>query len=230
MDNVPRTKDGIFYRVKTFWADDFFMSIPFLARLAVVGGRTDYFAEAARQVRGFYDYLYMEDKKIFSHIYFVEEKKQNRIPWGRGNGWVLFALSELLLLMPETHPDYEDIISRFQTLTDGILHFQGQKGMWHQIMDDDTTYEECSGTGMFIIAMARGVKHGWLSRNIVPNIKRAWARMASTCLSESGDLLGVCIGSGCSMEREYYQRLKTCINDDHGTGVFLLAAVEMMDL
>ncbi|MGN1059419.1 MAG: glycoside hydrolase family 88 protein, partial [Clostridia bacterium] len=175
-------------------------------------------------------YLYMEEKKIFSHIYFVEEKKQNKIPWGRGNGWVLFALSELLLLMPEKHPDYADMLNRFQTLTKGFLRYQGKNGMWHQIIDDETTYEECSGTCMYIIGMARGVKNGWLSRNIVPNIKRAWERMASTCLSEAGDLLGVCVGSGCSMEREYYRKLGTCVNDDHGTGVFLLAAVEVIDL
>lgn len=225
LDNVPRIEDGTFYRIKTFWADDFFMSIPFLTRL---GGK--YVAEAARHVRGFYDHLYMEDKKIFSHIYFVEEKKANRIPWGRGNGWVMLALSELLLHMPEEHPDYADMLARFRRLSEGILSYQGENGMWHQVVDDPDTYEESSGTGMFIIAMARGVKNGWLERDIVPRLWKAWERMAETCIDEEGNVLGICVGSGCHMEREYYRKLGACINDDHGMGIFLLAATEMMDL
>ena len=38
----------------------------------------------------------MEDKKLFSHIYFLKEQTANRIPWGRGNGWVFLSLSDLL--------------------------------------------------------------------------------------------------------------------------------------
>ncbi len=230
LSNVPRTKDGVFYRIQTFWADDFFMGIPFLARLAAIGGKTEYFDEAVRQVRGWYSYLYMEDKQIFSHIYFVEQNKPNRIPWGRGNGWVLFALSELLEYLPQTHPGYPDMLSRFQTLAKGILRYQDAGGMWHQVLDEPETYEESSGTAMFIIGLARGIKKGWLDSEITPSVWRAWNRLATVCVTKQGDVEGICIGSGCHMERSYYQELGACENDDHGVGVLLLAATEMLDL
>ncbi len=225
LDNVPRTEDGTFYRIKTFWADDFFMSIPFLARL---GG--DYIKEAVHHMRGFSDKLYMPDKKIYSHIYFVEEGKANCIPWGRGNGWVIFALSELLMLMPENHPDREEVLTRFRELTDGILSYQGEKGMWHQVIDDHETYEESSGTGMFIIAMSRGIKNGWIDKDIAPRLVKAWNRLSEICIDDEGNALNVCTGSGCHMEREYYKKLGSTVNDDHGIGIFLLAATEVMEL
>ncbi len=225
LDNVPRTEDGTFYRIKTFWADDFFMSIPFLVRL---GG--DYVAEAAHHIRGFYEKLYMPEKKIFSHIYFVEEGKPNRIPWGRGNGWVLLALSEFLLHAPENHPDREDILNKYRELTEGILSYQGEKGMWHQVIDDPETYEESSGTGMFITAMARGVRNGWIDKSVAPKLIKAWDRLAEICIDDDGNALGICVGSGCHMEREYYKKLSACVNDDHGIGIFLLAASEIIDL
>lgn len=224
LDNVPRTEDGTFYRIKTFWADDFFMSIPFLARL---GG--DYITEAVHHMRGFSEKLYMPDKKIYSHIYFVEEGKANSIPWGRGNGWVIFALSELLMHMPEDHPHREEVLERFRDLTDGILSYQGEKGMWHQVIDDHETYEESSGTGMYIIAMSRGIKNGWIDKNIAPKLVKAWNRLAEICIDEDGNALNVCTGSGCHMGREYYKKLGSTVNDDHGIGVFLLAASEVID-
>ena len=225
LEKVPRTEDGVFYRIKTFWADDFFMSIPLLARL---GGK--YRAEAAHHIRGFFDKLYMPEKKICSHIYFVEEQKANRVPWGRGNGWVILALSEYLLHTPVDHPDYADILARFQELAEGILSFQGEKGMWHQVIDDYETYEECSGTCMYIISMARGVKNGWLGKEIVPRLIKAWERMVEVCVDEDGSVQGVCVGSGCHMEREYYKKLGACTNDDHGVGIVLLASTEILDL
>jgi len=225
LENVPHTEEGVFYRKKTFWADDFFMSIPFLVRL---GG--DYWAEAAHHIRGFYDKLYMADKKICSHIYFVEEQKANKVPWGRGNGWVLLALSEYLLYTPKEHPDYADVLAKFRELAEGILSFQGEKGMWHQVIDDHETYEECSGTCMYIIAMARGVKNGWLSEAIVPRLIMAWERMVEVCIDQDGNIQGICVGSGCHMGREYYKKLGACTNDDHGVGIVLLAATEMLDL
>ncbi len=226
LDKVPRTADdNVFYRIKTFWADDFFMSIPFLSRL---GG--EFVDEAVHTIKGFSKRLYMPEKKIYSHIYFVEEGKKNCIPWGRGNGWVLLALSEFLLYTPEDHPEREYVLNLFREFSEGILNFQGEKGMWHQVIDDHETYEESSGTGMYIIALSRGVKNGWLDKSVTPEIVKAWERLAEICIDEEGNALNICVGSGCHMEREYYKKLGSCINDDHGIGIFLAAASEVIDL
>ncbi len=222
---VPRSKDDIVWRVQYYATDDLFMTVPFFARL---GG--NYIEEAVKQVKGTYKYLYMEDKKLFSHIYFTETEKANQIPWSRGNGWAMLSLSELLMYLPENHPERNTILEIYRDFAEGLLNYQGEKGMWHQIIDEHETYEESSGTGMFITAMARGVKNGWLSRDIVPSLWKAWNRLAEICIDDDGNVLGICTGAGIHMEREHYRRMGACMNDDHGVGIILLAGAEMLDL
>ncbi len=229
LENVPRTELNSFYRVKTLWADDCFMSIPFLARLGQMRDKK-YFDDAVVQVKGFRHYLYMKDKNIYSHIYFPEDKKANRIPWGRGNGWVIFALSELLMHMPEDYSERETVLDAFRELAEGIKVCQGKNGMWHQLIDEETTYEESSGTCMFIIALARGIKYKWTDDSFRDNLIRAWNRLSETCIDDEGNIMGICVGSGCNKEREYYRVLPPCVNDDHGVGIFLLAATEVDEL
>ncbi|WP_217620905.1 glycoside hydrolase family 88 protein, partial [Bacillus sp. GbtcB13] len=79
------------------------------------------------------------------------------IPWGRGNGWVLFSLSELLAVLPTEHPDRKELIRLFRTLCGGILQCQGDSGLWHQVLTDPESYEETSCTAMFVYALSRGI-------------------------------------------------------------------------
>lgn len=222
---VPHSEEGIVRRVKYFTTDDMFMTVPFFARL---GGK--YFEDAVKQVKGTYKYLYMKEKKIFSHIYFKDTEKANGVPWCRGNGWAMLSLSELLMYMPKEHPERKAILDIYRDFAEGLLNYQGENGMWHQIMDEPETFEESSGTGMFIVAMARGVKNGWLSRDIVPKLWKAWNRLSEICIDDDGNVLGICIGAGTYAERENYRRMGACMNDDHGVGIILLAGVEMLDI
>lgn len=66
-----RMPDGTFARAFpkqwTVWADDLFMSVPFLARLGELTGDTSYFDDAARQVINFNKYLFDEKKTLMHH-------------------------------------------------------------------------------------------------------------------------------------------------------------------
>ncbi len=35
---------------------------------------------------------------------------KTNVPWGRGNGWVVFSMTELLEVLPEDHPKRNDLI------------------------------------------------------------------------------------------------------------------------
>ncbi len=231
MQDVPRFPDGTFYRGKTMWTDDMYMCLPFLARLGAVTGLNMYFDEAAGQIFGFYKRLYMQDQNLYSHIYFPEEDFANHIPWGRGNGWVLLAISEVLMLMPKDHSDYAAVLEIFQRFASGILHFRdaGEK-LWHQIVNDDDSYIETSGSAMFITALARGVTYGWLEETIKEDVLEAWNALTEKCIDSEGNVYGVCQGSGCNKEKEYYLQLETIVNDDHGVGIVLGAGAAVMEM
>ncbi len=230
MDRLLKFEDDTYYRGSTMWADDFYMSCPFLVRAARLTGEEKYAERAMAQVRGFVKRLYMPDKRLFSHIYFTEEACPNRIPWGRGNGWVAVALTELLLFLEDTE-QREEVLQIYREFMEGVLSVQDGDGMWHQILDMPETYEETSCTGMFLLSFARGIKNGWLKEESYGGaVSRAWNALLQKSIDKDGNVYGVCMGSGCSMEPSYYSDIPTHKNDDHGTGILLMAAAELMTL
>lgn len=56
----------------------------------------------------------------------------------------------------------EDVIENFRMQTDGVIRYQGANGLWHQLLDKPDSYEEITGTSMFVFGIAKGVKEGWL--------------------------------------------------------------------
>lgn len=220
--------DGTFRRSETMWADDTFMSLPFLARVGEVFEDSSYFEQCIRQMKGFYQRLYWKEKKLFSHIYFIQDQKPNKVAWGRGNGWVFLTLSELLERIPTDFPERNWLVDIFSEFAEGICAHQAQDGLWHQVLDMPESYEETSCSGMFAIGLLRGVKNGWISSEYWENAERAVTAVAKNCVDSEGNILGVCKGSGCSYEKEYYAKLDTVTNDDHGTGIILAMLAEYL--
>lgn len=227
--NVPRFADGAFYRVETMWTDDMYMCLPFMVRMGVITDDETWFDDILTQVRGFYNRLYMEDEELFSHIFFVNENKPNRVPWGRGNGWVLLALSEVLLLLPKEYHGREEILNVYKKFALGVLkHRDKEKGIWHQVVNNFDSYIEASGSAMFITALARGITNGWIEEKYEEDVTKAWEMLTKICVDTEGNVYGVCKGSGCNMEEKYYLNLETMTNDDHGVGIVLGAGSEVM--
>lgn len=233
-----RLPDGTFYRNhsylpimnETIWADDLYMSIPFLCRYYELSGDIFYLRDAVRQIKQIFGYLFMPDLEILSHIYDTHYHVQTKVPWGRGNGWVLFSLTELLAVMPDNDPEREEILEIFQTLCGGYLKLQGKEGMWHQVLTFPHSFQETSCTAMFIYGFARGVRYGWL-KNRDDYAKAAllgWRALCKIAVDWKGNIYGVCRGSGYSFSKEYYANdLGWNVNDTHGTGIVMLAAIEV---
>ena len=230
-----RKADGVLYRNRpgsisynTIWADDLFMSTPFLTRYAIHSGCTEYMDDAAHQFFLFKKYLWIPEKRLMSHVYSFRQKKATGVIWGRGNGWVAFSLAEILSLMPEGHSYRRELMLLFLELSSGILSCQDQSGMWHQVLDVPESYEESSCTAMFIYALSIGVKNGWYgSESPIYRLaaQRGWCALCNRAIDENGNVYGVCQGSGYSFQKEYYMNeLKPILNDAHGIGVVLLAA------
>lgn len=236
-----RLPDGAFFRNEpqraymegTLWVDDLYMSVPFLCRYYQLSGDPCFLDEAAQQLRLFYQYLYLPDRRILSHVYDTKIKKATGVPWGRGNGWAAFSFSEALAVMPENHPDRPILLEYFTNLCEGYLALQDEAGMWHQVLKDHESYPEASCTSMFTYAFARGIRYGWLrnQEQYREAALRAWEGLMRICVDHQGNIYGVCRGSGFSFTADYYKNeLSWILNDTHGTGIVLLAGVEVVKM
>jgi rhamnogalacturonyl hydrolase YesR len=234
-----RLPDGTFYRKilmhifheNTMWADDLYMCVPFLCRYATLTGDKKYLDDAARQFLGFKQRLFMPELKIMAHVYDLRRDMKTGVPWGRGNGWTIFSLSELLAVLPEKHERRPELLAFFRDLCAGYLALQDEQGMWHQVLTHPDAYPETSCTAMFAYAFARGVQFGWLedAEPYARAVIKAWTALNKVAIDRGANVHGVCRGSEFSFTPEYYKKeLLPNLNDTHGIGIVLLAGVEVL--
>ncbi|GHV38982.1 hypothetical protein AGMMS49546_10290 [Spirochaetia bacterium] len=237
-----RLPEGTFYRRQqmhhfhngTMWADDLYMSVPFLCRYSQLKDDPSILDDAANQFDGFKKHLFMEDLKLMAHVYDFKREMNTGIPWGRGNGWTIFSLTELLLVLPPDHPKRNFLLGFFRTLAAGYLACQDAGGMWHQVLNMPSSYPETSCTAMFICAFSRGIRNHWFDGDTLQYsiaADKAWRALERNSIDREGNVYGVCRGSEFAFNPRYYaEHLLPRLNDTHGIGIVLLAGVELLKL
>jgi unsaturated rhamnogalacturonyl hydrolase len=148
--------------------------------------------------------------------------------WGRGNAFPALGLALTLSRIPKDHPAYAPILQSFQQHITVLSKFQTSSGMWREVIDYPSSYEEFSATAMIATAMARGVRGGWLDRTkYQPLIDKAWAAIVAR-ISPTGELTGVCESTGKQKTLEDYLHRKAIDGRDaRGGGMALLFATEL---
>ena len=236
-NNQPRNADGSFSRQhqlhsfhnETMWLDDMYMSVPFLVRRYRLTGDEKYLLDAINQFKQYKKWLYMEDRNLMSHVYDLRHDIPTLVPWGRGNGWFIFSLTELLEALDKNHPDRAFIESFFVTLAKGYLAHQSEDGRWHQVIDDYESYLETSCTAMFASSFMRGYRMGLLDEKYKLSAVKGVESIVKNCVDDIGNLYGVCRGSEFSFSNDYYKYdLLPRDNDTHGIGIVLLAIYEVL--
>ncbi|GEP96577.1 hypothetical protein CCY01nite_28370 [Chitinophaga cymbidii] len=228
-----RLKDGTFCRPEpvefTVWADDLFMSVPFLLQMAKITGDHRYYDDAAKQALNFRKYLLNPQTGLYKHAWFDHKQQQSAAYWGRANGWVAWATAELLAKLPKTHPAYKQVLSNFRQHMKALLRYQNRNGFWHQVLDRRDSYEETSCTALFTLALARGVREGWLSAAYQKHAFAGWAAI-QTKIDEDGVVHGICQGTEIGYDQEFYMKRKTIDNDPRGMGAVITAGLEISKL
>ena len=123
-----------------------------------------------------------------SHVFDFRRGMATGVPWGRGNGWTIFSLSELLEVLPAEHALRGELLAFFRELCAGYLALQDEQGMWHQVLTHADAYPETSCTAMFAYAFARGVRFGWFTdaQPYARAVERAWEGLNKTSIDRAG--------------------------------------------
>ncbi|WP_288318202.1 glycoside hydrolase family 88/105 protein [Xylanibacter caecicola] len=228
----PRLADGTIARlwphVNTVWADDAFMAVAFLARMGERTGDMAWFDDAARQIISYDSLLWCPEKKIYYHCRHTDTGEHGVAHWSRANGWMFMAQADLLSRMPESHPLRGRLLEIFRRQASGVARYQGKSGLWHQLLDRDDSFEETTGTAMFVFGIARGVKRGWLHSDFIYVAEQGLKGMM-TKINGDGDVTGICTGTGIMPSVSYYYNRPQLTNDPMGEGPVLRALVEMTD-
>ena len=229
------------------WLDGAYMASPFLAQYAATFKEPKAFDEVALQFLLMEKHLRDEKTGLLYHGWDESKQqiwanKQNgRSPhfWGRAIGWYAMALVDALDYFPASHPQRKELIRILQQLSTSLQNFQDREtGLWYQVVDQGTrkgNYLEASASSMFVYALAKGVRKGYLDKSFLAVAQKGYDGIINKLIAVKGngevDLLQVCEVAGLSSDRdgsyEYYVNEKIRVNDPKGTGPFILASLEL---
>lgn len=258
----PRTKEGGFWHKKIYpnqmWLDGLYMAEPFYAEY------TRLYEAGTTQDRDYNDivnqFVWMEqharDPKTGLLYHGWDESREQKWAnkqtgqspnfWSRAMGWYVMALVDVLDYMPATYSRRGELVTILQRTLPAIVKYQDPaSGCWYQVTDRlgdkaegrPGNYLEASGTGMFVYALAKGVRMGYLPASMLVPARKGYDGMLKNFIStdEKGQIhleKTVLVGGlGGTPYRdgsyEYYLSEKLRQDDLKGVGPFIMASVEM---
>ena len=138
-------------------------------------------------------------------------------------------MSELLSELPKNHPLRPRIMKGYLTMMASLLKYQGDDGMWRQLLDKPESWAETSGTGMFTFALVTGVKKGWLPKKTYgPAARKAWLGLVSH-IDADANVKDVCEGTNKGPSVQYYMDRKRLTGDLHGQAAALWSAMALLN-
>ncbi|MGA3161590.1 MAG: glycoside hydrolase family 88 protein [Terracidiphilus sp.] len=249
----PRTPSGGFWHKQRYpnqmWLDGLYMAEPFYAEYASTFHHPEAFADITHQFVLLDQHA--RDPKTGLLYHGWDESKQERWAdkqtglssqfWARAMGWQMMALVDTLTWYPKDDPGHKQLIALLERDAAAIARYQDKKsGLWYQVLDksqEKGNYLESSASCMFVYALARGVRQGYLPPRYLANAERGYKGILSHFIQTGpGDdvsLAGTVKGAGLGGDPyrdgsyAYYIGEKVITNDPKGVGAFLLASAEM---
>ncbi len=208
-------------RQTRYWVDDIWMIAILQVQAFRATGKQIYLDRTARQIVAYLDKL-QKPNGLFEH------GEGSPFYWGRGNGWAASGMAELLSELPADHEHYTRITSGFHTMMNALAVYQTDSGMWRQLVNVPTAWEETSSTSMFGYAMVVGVKKGILPEEVFkPIYRKAWSGLLEY-INDDGQVREVCIGTGKGPDLQYYLDRSRTTGDYHGQAPLIWFATSLM--
>ena len=211
----------------TIWIDDLYMGGTFLVRYYQFTKNEKHLDDAARQIIAMADMVQDKDG-IWLHAYSIPLDKRSPVKWSRANGWAMVSTVECLSAMRTDHPLRPKLLDILRRHIDGIRSVQAPSGMWRQVLDDPSLWEETSGTAMFAYSIARAVNCGWVPATYLDSARKAFAAICANHITADGKVNGTCRGTNIGQDVAYYAARPRPDDELHGRGVFLLAGAELL--
>ena len=189
VEHAPRSAEGVLYHHtdnRRVWVDSFYMAPPFLA----VAG---YPSEAVAQIEGFRRLLWSPEARLYHHIWDDETRAFHHAPfWGVGNGWAAAGVSRVLATLPATMvAERGRLVGYLREVIDGCLARQRADGLFHDFVDEPSTFVETNLGQMLAYSIFRGVAAGWLAEDYLAAAERMRAA-AHARVDRYGLVQGVC--------------------------------------
>ncbi len=181
MNALPRTKEGGFQHITSdsennqeLWDDTLFMTVLFLANIGRILQRQDYIEEAKYQFLIHIKYLADRKTGLWFHGWtFQGNHNFVEALWARGNCWVTIAIPAFIEMIPLESSVKKFLIEAHKAQVDSLVRYQNHSGMWHTLLDDETSYEEASATCGIAYGILKSVRAGLIDASYEASARKA---------------------------------------------------------
>lgn len=203
-------------------SDGYFMGLPLLAEVYALTGEAPTLAKLIEHF-GALESMCRRDDGLYRH------SPLSDAAWGRGNAFVLLGLALAIEALPPKVPARQSLANAYTAHARALLRFQTNNGLWRQLVDVDTAWEEYSATAMIATALRKGARLGLLPEvDIKTAVQEAFIAVDART-KPGGVLLDVCESTGKQTSFEaYLSRRRSQGRDARGGAMALLLASELL--
>jgi unsaturated rhamnogalacturonyl hydrolase len=253
LEMQPRTSERGFWHKKIYpwqmWLDGLYMAAPFYAEFEKRYAASPDYADVVQQFRLIYAKTRDPETGLLYHGWDEQRQQIWADPqtglsphfWGRGLGWYMMTLVDVLEILPAETADREELLKQLNDLAEAILKVRDPESkVWYQVLDQvdrEGNYLESSASAMFIYSFAKGANHGYLPAEYRKIAKESFQGFLAEFVrvNEDGlvDVWHACSGAGLGGKQqrdgsfEYYISEPQRTNDCKAVGPFILAALEL---
>jgi unsaturated rhamnogalacturonyl hydrolase len=249
----PRTPEGGFWHKQIYpeqmWLDGLYMAEPFYAQYAKMFNEPQDFTDIAKQFILMAKHAKDPKTGLFYHGWDYSKKQKWANPktgdspsfWGRGMGWYLMGLVDVLDYVPVSNPDRTKVINVFKDLCQSLLKFQDKEThLWYLVIDKPNkkkNYFESSASAMFMYAFAKGANEGYLNKKYLTAAKQVFNSLVNNSIKIDKDgypeLYNTISGAGLGGHPyrdgtfHYYAGEPKRMDDFKGLGPFILGCLQL---
>jgi unsaturated rhamnogalacturonyl hydrolase len=246
-DRIPKNADGGFWHKgiheNQMWVDGIYMGEPFLVNYGRLFGDATFANDTAVfQATLAAEHCLDAKSGLMYHAWDQSKKapwadaKTGRSPyvWGRGMGWYVMALVDVLERLPKAHPGYPTLQALLEKNVAGLARTQDPKtGLWFELVDQGAMRDnwiETSSGGMFVYAIKKAVRLKLIAPSNLAVADRAWKGLQATFERDAAGrpvFTGAVAGMGVNASPDGYLKAARLKNSTHGLMSVQLAASEM---
>lgn len=217
MQGLPRTSFRGFQHVTSdnenymqLWDDTLFMTVLFLAKMGIIKNNKDYIQECEYQFLLHTQYLQDKTSGLWYHGWTFDGNHNfcNAL-WGRGNCWITAFIPDYIEMMGKRCSITQYMVSVLKAQVEALEKYQDKNGLWHTLINDDSSYCEVSATAGFAYGILKGIRTGILDKKYEETALKAVKAVIEN-IDEDGTVLNVSYGTGMGYTLQAYKDIPIC--------------------
>jgi unsaturated rhamnogalacturonyl hydrolase len=208
------------------YVDCLHFDAPFFARLASLDPGGGWTERAVEEAAGYVELLQDRDRGLFAHFWLERTEQAYGLAWGRGQGWALLGLLDVLGATPAQVAGRAELVEAAARLCEALLATQRPDGGWPTLVDDPESGDETSTAAFMAAGFLRAARLGLGdAERLRAAAERAWAATVRA-VDASGLLTGVSAAVYSSTRLSHYRHVPRGFDVPWGQGPLLVAALE----